>query len=305
MRKLQIISFIVIVLIAGGVAWWTVRQNDGPAVTDWSPDPNILVVTTNQTMAHFVEIVSGDVNTNAGVTPIIASDIEPHDYEPSTTDVAFAIEYADVFVAVGAGFDPWAKGIVEERDRLGKANVVLLEWNDADPHFWLDPVTLSDKITILAAELAVADSEHRDVYLANAEEFRGRLNDLDAYYRSSLSKCELREVVTTHDAFGYLAARYDIEVHAVTGISPEDEPTARDLAELADLMRQQGITTVFIERTESDDLARTLAEEVGAEIAYLDTFETVRQSEDTTEIPGYLEIMDENLVALRNAMLCQ
>lgn len=294
MRKLQVIILGAALIAVSSWAWFSSKDND---VANWSPDPNILVVTTNQMMAHFVEIVSGNVNTNAGVTPIIASDIEPHDYEPSTTDVAFAIEHADLFVAVGAGFDPWAKGIVEERERQGKASFVVLPWDDLDPHFWLDPVQLYDAMTPLAVAMSELDQEHASVYGANAQAFQRALTELDTQFRSGLGQCSLREIVTTHDAFGYLAARYDIEVHPVAGISPEDEPSARDLALLADLMRDEGIATVFLERTESDDLATTLAQEVGATVAYLDTFETGSAS--------YLEIMAENLNALRGAMLCQ
>ncbi len=305
MRKsLNVIATILVAVIVVGVGMFATSRNTDE--TNWGPTPNILVVTTNITMAHFVKIVSGDINVNAGVTPIVSSDIEPHEYEPSTSDVAFALENADVFIAVGSSFDGWAKGIVDERERLGKTNLVVMDWDAADPHFWLDPITLSGTIDDIASTLALADPEHAAAYAANAAAYQTELAALDAEFRTMLAACNLRDIITTHGAFGFLAARYDINDHAVTGISPEDEPTARDLARLADLMREKGITTVFVEATETDDLAKALASEVRASIAAIDTFETERPSKTSeTDTADYLEIMRDNLAALASAMVCR
>ena len=108
-------------------------------------------------------------------------------------------------------------------------------------------------------------------------------------------------MVVSHDAFGYLGERYDLDVHAIAGLSPDAEPSARRLGELSDLIREDDITTVFTERLASPKLADTLASDLGIETAVLDPIEGL-SDEDADE--DYLGLMRENLAALQKAGGC-
>ena len=107
--------------------------------------------------------------------------------------------------------------------------------------------------------------------------------------------------MVSHDAFEYLGARYDLDMHPIAGLSPDAEPSARHLAELADLIRTDKITTVFSERLASPKLADTLAGDLGITTAVLDPIEGLTSSNDDDD---YLSLMRENLEALREAGGC-
>ncbi len=130
---------------------------------------------------------------------------------------------------------------------------------------------------------------------------RADLEDLDATYRRTLTGCDRDTVVVSHDAFGYLGERYGLGVEAVAGLSPGAEPTAGDLARLQDLIRAEGITTVFSERLVSPRLTESLARDAGVATAVLDPIEGLGQ--DTAE-EDYLSLMHANLDQLRAANGC-
>jgi zinc transport system substrate-binding protein len=131
-----------------------------------------------------------------------------------------------------------------------------------------------------------------------------RLAVLDAEFRRGLASCRRRQIVTSHAAFGYLAARYGLEQLPLEGLSPEAEPSARALARLVDLVRKSGATTVFFETLVSPKLAQTVAREAGVATAVLDPLEGLRDD----EIAGgqdYFSVMRSNLAALQKALGCK
>ena len=131
-----------------------------------------------------------------------------------------------------------------------------------------------------------------------------RVRALDAEYRAGLAHCARREFVTSHAAFGYLAARYGLHQLAITGIDPESEPTPQRLAELSKLVRREHITTVFFERLVSPKLAETVAREAGAHTAVLDPIEGLTSAE-ARRGETYLSLMRGNLSELRSALGCR
>ena len=145
-----------------------------------------------------------------------------------------------------------------------------------------------------------ADPGNADVYEANAAELRSDLESLDADYARGLANCERTTVVVSHDAFGYLG-KYGLEMEPIAGLSPGAEPTPADLARLQDLIRDEGITTVFSERLVSPRLSQTLAADMGITSAVLDPVEGLS---DETAGEDYLSLMRANLDALERANGC-
>ena len=127
---------------------------------------------------------------------------------------------------------------------------------------------------------------------------RGHLRRRTPAMAAGLADCERREIVTSHNAFGYLAERYDLEQVAVTGLTPEAEPTPRRLAEVQRLAEERGVTTIFFEETASPRVAESLAREVGADATVLSPLEGAPETGD------YLSAMRTNLQSLQTALDC-
>jgi len=127
---------------------------------------------------------------------------------------------------------------------------------------------------------------------------------LDDDLAAGLAECTSRTILTSHDAFGWLASRYDLEQHGVAGLEPDAEPDPDRLADLADLAEREGVTTVFTETLVSPRVARTLAREAGGlRTAVLDPLEGLDE-ERIESGDDYLSVMRDNLAALRKALGC-
>jgi zinc transport system substrate-binding protein len=235
--------------------------------------------------------VAEDAEVEFEIVNLTRAGAEPHDLELSPDDVEL-VRDAEVVVYVG-GFQPALEDALEER--TGASLDVLLTKKERDPHVWLDPVRFARIVSDVADALGAA-STAGTTFLD--------LNALDDEFRSGLERCDRREIVTTHAAFGHLAERYGLAQLALAGSSPEAEPSPRELERLVERVRATGATTVFAEPLVSDRVAQTVAREVGADVAVLDPVEGL--SEDRLEAgEDYLSVMRDNLAALREALGCR
>jgi zinc transport system substrate-binding protein len=215
---------------------------------------------------------------------------EPHDIELSPRDVEVIVD-AELVVYAGSGFQPAVEDAVTDRD--GPSFDILD--GDRDPHVWLDPVRFGDVVRDIGEALDRS---------AAAESLAAEISRLDESYRRGLDDCRRRILVTTHAAFGRLAARYGLEQLSLTGSSPEAEPGPRELERLVDDVRASGARAVFAEPLVSDRLASTVAREAGLEVAVLDPLEGL--SEARLEAgEDYLSVMRGNLASLRKALGCR
>ena len=151
----------------------------------------------------------------------------------------------------------------------------------------------------VAAQLGEIDPDHAAEYEANARSFAQAMTDLDDEYAAGLATCESRTIVTTHEAFSYLADRYDLEQVGISGIDPEGEPSPARLAEVGDVVRDEGVTTIFFETLASPKVAQTLADELGVGTAVLDPLEGL-----TDDTQDYASVAKTNLETLRTALSC-
>jgi zinc transport system substrate-binding protein len=221
---------------------------------------------------------------------------EPHDLEVSPQDVA-DVRDADLVLLLGRGFQPQLEDAAGGGDNV----VHLLDTpsldvhSNGDPHVWLDPIRyaqLVDRIGQLLGQQATAD------------ELQQRLTDLDNKFRVGLSRCERDEIVTSHEAFAYLAERYGLEEVAITGLSPEAEPEPGKLQRVVDLVRARGVTTIYFETLVSPRIAETVARETGAKTAVLNPIEGLTE-EEAANGEDYFSLMRENLAALRAGLGCR
>ena len=261
-------------------------------------------------LAYAAERVGGD---RVQVGNLTAPGAEPHDVELSPSQVA-ALGEADLVVYL-EGFQPAVDEAVEQGRppalQVSEAVPLVAEEHteaegggehdhEGDPHVWLDPIRYAEVARAIEARLSSADPEGAKSYRANTERLVLQLQDLDREFRSGLGRCERRQFVTSHDAFGHLAARYGLEQIAIAGLSPDEEPSPAKVAEIEERVREQGITTVFYETLVSPELARSIAADTGARAAVLDPLEGAPQDGG-----DYFSGMRANLAALRTANGCR
>jgi zinc transport system substrate-binding protein len=257
-----------------------------------------LVVAAFYPLAFAAERVGGADVQVENLTPPGA---EPHDFELAPRTVA-DLEQADVVLYLGHGFQPAVSAAVKE----AHGTVVDLlsglplhqsteEGLSADPHVWLDPILFSRMVERVGK---VVDNPARSDALLDD------LRKLDRAYRTGLEHCARREIITSHEAFAYLAQRYGLTQVSITGLEPESEPTAGDLAGVVKVLRRTHATTVFFETLVSPRLADTVAREVGARTAVLNPIEGLTSSQQASG-SDYFSLMRQNLSALRRALGCR
>ena len=170
----------------------------------------------------------------------------------------------------------------------------------ADPHFWLDPTRMAHAATLVGDKLAEADSAHADVYKANAKALAEELNTLSDTLVTKTSSCKVKTFVTAHTAFGYLADRTGLTQVGISGLDPESSPSPARLAEIGQIAKEQGVTTIFTEALIDPKVAQTLADDLGITTAVLDPIES-----QTDASKDYAATMNSNIDALTKALDCQ
>ena len=254
-------------------------------------DDRVSVAAAFYPLAYAAEEIGGDQVSVRNLTPPGA---EPHDVELSARDVE-RIRTADVVLYLGSGFQPSFERAVDGADgkKLDLLEGLDLISGELDPHVWLDPLRYAEQARRIGEALE-----------RPAQVFAARLGVLDADFERGLARCDRSEIITSHAAFGYLADRYGLEQIALTGVTPEAEPTARDLEQIVREVERSGATTVFFETLVSPRLAETVARETGAKTAVLNPLEGLSQ-EELDEEENYFSVMRENLATLRKALGCR
>jgi zinc transport system substrate-binding protein len=270
------------------------------AGTEGSNDERVTVVAAFYPLFEAAERVGGERTEVTNVTPPGA---EPHDIELSPDRVDQLLD-ADVALYLGGGFQPGVEQVTARRDGITVDVLAeVLPEGTADPHIWLDPLLMAEMVDAVEQALAQADPEGSRSFDARGAEYREEIERLDQMFEDGLRDCERRTFVSTHAAFGHLARRYGLIQRSIAGLSPESEPDPARLAELEDLVKREGVTTVFTEPLVSPRVAQTLARETGARVAVLDPVEGL-SSEQHEAGASYVSVMERNLEALREALGC-
>lgn len=269
------------------------------------------VVTAFYPVAYVAQEVGGRAVSVSNLTPAGA---EPHDLELSPAQMDRLLD-ADVALVMGHGFQPAVEKAARQRDGVTvdlldelpiEAGTRKIREDDPaalDPHVWLDPVLMQDVVRSVQRALVKADPKHRATFVTNAHALVAQLGALDERYRTGLADCERTLILTSHEAFGYLARRYGLRQEGAAGIDPTAEPDARRLADLADLAKKEGVTVVFTEELVSPRIAATLAREAGLQTDTLDPLEGLSDKKKAAGA-NYLSVMDANLRKLRAALGC-
>jgi zinc transport system substrate-binding protein len=284
-------------LVLGGLLTLTAPLLAACGGADGASGSGTSVVTSFYPLQYVSQRIAGD---HADVTNLTPPGKEPHDLELSVQQTA-RLSDADL-VVYQKGFQA---AVDEAVDQNGPDRAVdaahAADLSGDDPHFWLDPTRLSAVAAAVEKDLADADPGHAGDYARNLRSLQTDLADLDAAFKKGLASCQVDTVVVSHDAFGYLGRRYGLDVVGINGLSPDAEPTPAHLRELHDLVRREGITTVFSEQLASRKFADSLATDLGITTAVLDPIEGLSNA---TADQDYLSLMRSDLAALRKADRC-
>jgi ABC-type Zn uptake system ZnuABC Zn-binding protein ZnuA/ABC-type Mn2+/Zn2+ transport system permease subunit len=239
----------------------------GSAGTGGKP---VVVATTTQAGDWAREVGGGAVTVHQLLQP----NTDPHEYEPRPDDV-IATAGAAVVLESGDGLDGWMAKVVSSAG--GSPAVVDLGARvpvrrAGDPHWWHDPRNAEAAVAAIAAALERADPPDRALFARNAARYLRRLRALDSELAACFARVppSERELVTSHDAFGYFAARYRIRVvgAVIPSQTTQAQPSAGELARLVALIRREHVRAVFPESSLNARLADAIARETGATVAY-------------------------------------
>jgi zinc transport system substrate-binding protein len=255
-------------------------------------------------LTFLAEAVGGDLVT---VTTLTAPGTEPHDLELTPDQVA---QVADAPVVLYLkGFQDAVDSAVETAggDRaldvgasVKKLTATGDEGEGVDPHVWLDPTNMISMAEQVRDRLSAAKPDEAQRFRDNTASLVKELTALDESWQAGTTTCARRDLVVSHDAFGYLGARYNFRQVGLSGLSPDAEPSAGRLAQVSDFVRSSGATTIYYESLVDPKVAETVASETGAATAVLDPIEGIRDGEQQS----YLTLMASNLETIRKGQSC-
>ena len=228
----------------------------------------VTVVATTTEVADLARQVGG---SRVNVEGMLRPGGDPHDYEPRPSDVA-AVADATVVFRSGGEVDQWLNDVIDNAG--GDADVVSLidsvKRLDDDPHWWQDATNGVRAVEAIRAELTKADPAGRATFARNAQRTIGTLERLDRQITACVDRVPpaKRKIVTTHDALGYFARRYGVEVvgAVIPSLSTQAQASAGDVQQLVEQIRREDVEAIFPESSVNPDIERAIAREAGASI---------------------------------------
>lgn len=320
MKKMLLASIFSLLLIGCGEDITNDQYVDATPTESEEIESSKNVVVSFYPLAFITKQIVGDTAQVIN----LAENAEVHDYELSPQDMV-KLNNADLVIYQGAMLEPWVNDVIPA---LKAKNISVLEVSHDieltkhepddehhktadhdddehnhgafDPHTWLDPVLAQKMVDEILKSLIVIDSANQATYQANAESLKAQFTLLDQSFQTTLQNCALDEVITSHDAFGYIARRYGFHAHSIAGISTHDEPSAQLLANLKKEAIEEGMKHLLVEENTVKRFAETLVNETGLQVLPLNPLE--RGTLDPSKT--FFQVAEENLQSFKTALQC-
>ncbi|MCP1312020.1 metal ABC transporter substrate-binding protein [Paenibacillus tyrfis] len=292
----------------------------------------INIVASFYPLYDFATKIGGD---HVNVVNLVPAGVEPHDWSPKSRDIQ-NLTKSDLFVYLGAGFEGWVQDTLDSLKKDSKTVVVEAsrgielipgteeehgdahghdekkgagkdehghdhEHGNTDPHVWLSPANAKQLAVNIKDALIQVDGAHKADYEANFKKLADRLDQLDGKYKSELAKVSKKDIVVTHQSFGYLAKAYGLNQKAIMGLAPDAEPTSKDMKTILQFIKDNQVKYIFFEELVSDKLAKTLAKDAGVETLVLSPLEGLTE-EQAKKGDDYVSLMENNLNNLLKAL---
>jgi zinc transport system substrate-binding protein len=306
-----------------------VSCGDSPESTPAPKADRLTVAASFYPVAEIVQRVGGD---DIELLALTAPGIEPHDSELSAKQLD-ALSQADIVFYIGGGFQPDLEKAVASLpkttvavDLLKSVDVITSEkkekddhgddhaeeesdghdhgHSDTDPHVWLDPANMVKMSAIVSQEIAKVQTELASDLISRQTEYANQLTEVGTLMDSTFASCERKELVSAHDAFTYFTKRANLIAVPISGVDPENEPSAKELEAVAKIAQDRNVTTVFFEEVLPKAFADTVAKAIGASVDSINAVETISQSDLDAGVT-YSSIMQSNITKIATALGCK
>ena len=317
--QITIFSLVMLVIVASviGISYFnpskTIVKSPNSVNSQNANNPKLKISTSFYPLEFLAKEIGKDLVQVNNITP---AGVEPHEYEPTQQQI-IEISQSDILLTNGAGLESWT-------NKLAQSNTVpkiVLELSKSfelsqieekrkkvqDPHVWLSPKNYIKMAKIVSSTLQQGQTiSNQTIIQSNTNSLIQKLEALDTNYKTKLSSlnCKNTKFVTNHNAFNYLAKDYRLESLSISGLSPEAEPTTKELADLATTIKANNIRYVLTETIASPKLAQTLSKEVGITTLEMNPLEGLSQKE-IDEGKNYINTMESNLQNLALALECK
>jgi ABC-type Zn uptake system ZnuABC Zn-binding protein ZnuA len=303
MRRLLAVLLTLLTVAACGVS---------PNSAATAPINAYQVITTTSIFADLAKIALGDA---AHIESIIPAGADVHTFEPSPSDVE-KIQSADLIIANGLGLDSWIQSLIDAAGK-GEADTLLLGegldqesgWvylsnaetpGTFDPHIWLDPKGAALYVQRIADHVSHNAPDLAQRIAATSADGITKINAIDADLAVDFAAIDpdQRKIVTMHDAFGYFARAYEIEIVGVAIASPGQDPSAQEIRALIDAIREAGVTALFSEVQLPSKVLDQIAAETGATVLQ----DLYSDALGASPADSYLGVMRTNADAILGAL---
>jgi len=279
--------------------------------------PRIKILTTVFPLMEFARAVAAE---RGEVRLLIPPGAEVHTWQPRVSDIA-KLSSSDLFICIGQSLEPWAKDIIKSvskpdlRILEASQNIELLReasphsgqhgHQTVDPHLWLDfdhDLVIIKQIQRILSEI---EPVHATFFSQNAARYNEKLKMLNNKFEAAFRNCLHRTFIFAgHSAFGYLADKYKLEQVSIYGLSPDSEPTPKQIFSVISLAKKNRIKTIFFEANINPKLARLVAKEIGAKTLPLNPGHNLTKKQLMLGVT-FFDIMEENLKNLKDGLICR
>lgn len=276
------------------------------------------IFTTIYPLQYFAEQIGGEF---VDVTNIIPVGSDAHTYEP-TAKTMISVADGDLFIYSGAGIEGFVDAMIQSFDNqelnIIKAidGVELLESDqpeeehddhaghehgDLDPHVWLDPLLSIELARNIKEALVLEMPEQEEFFTTNFALLQKELEQIDEEFRAMTEAVSKDTFIVSHAGYGYWEERYGLHQVSITGLSPTNEPSQKQLQSIVQLAKEHDLTHIAFEQNISSKIAETVQREIGADVVYLHNLEALTE-ENIAEGDDFVRLMRKNIEALRTAL---
>ncbi|MFC7392037.1 metal ABC transporter substrate-binding protein [Scopulibacillus cellulosilyticus] len=295
------------------------KNNNGNQSSSGS-NKKLSIMTSTFPIYDFTKEIAGN---RANVTNLLPSGADPHSYEPTPKDMA-KISTANLLIYNGSGMESWiddAKSSVNQSKvkflNMSKhMDLLTLQQTHAanvsedgehhpassdDPHFWQDPVRAKQMAKEIEQELIKLDPKGKQEYEKNYQALVTKLDKLNQQYKDALKNVKNKNIITSHAAFGYLADRYGLKQVPISGISPDEEPSPKQIKQIINFAKKNHVHYIMFETLVNPKIGKMVEDKIGAKPLTLNPIENLTKAEQKKG-EDYFSIMRENLKSLKIAL---
>ena len=321
--KKTIVLILMSLLLLSGCSNNDVTKNTEETETkniDKNTSKKVKISVSTYPMYYIANEIGKD---NIDLNMLVPIGVDPHEYELSLKQTK-ELEDTDIFLYNGSGLEHWGKKVSQNMKSKSKKVIEASQYvqlldiednshdihsaheetihGDKDPHIWLDPTNVDKIAREVSEQLKEMDKENSDVYEKNYLELSDKLKKLDDKYNTELKNKKTNTILVSHKAFAYLANRYNLEQIAVTGISPDAEPSPKSISQLIDITKEKDIKYIFFEVLSSPKSVEMIAQESNLKVLTLNPVGGITTEEFESGV-DYIDIMEDNLENLKKALV--